>query len=165
MARFSMVFGAGLIAFLAQGQVAAQTMYKCVGPDGSQIFSHQPCPADAEQVGASGSRGSQAARRTEQLAAISQRKSECIRHANALAYNQADLRIRQHNDRITYIEGRMANGNVAETGRMVEMREEIADLRQSVSNEREKADADFAIERTRCEEAERRASAALSNVG
>jgi hypothetical protein len=164
MSRFTISLAVLFSASLAGGHSHAQTMYKCKGPDGSQIFSHQPCPDDAEHLNAGTATATQAFRRTEALAAIGQRKNECLRHATAIAYNQAELLIRQHNDRIDYIEGRIQSGN-AGTDREPAMREEIADLRQAIVNEREQADAEFANERQRCEETEKRESAALSGVG
>jgi hypothetical protein len=154
-----------LLALLACDGLAAQTMYKCKGPDGSQIFSHQPCPADAEHLNAGRGNSNDALKRTQALAAIAQRKDECIRHAKALAFNEADLRNRQHSDRISYIEGRVGSPGIAGTDRAIEMREEIADLRQAIVTEREQADAEFAKERSRCEDAERHASDALAGAG
>lgn len=165
MCKVFMLFVVAAAAAVTQGQAFGQTMYKCKGPDGAQIFSHQPCPDNTEQVDARGKTATtQAFERTEAVAALQQRKNECLRHANALAYNQADLRIRQHNDRIAYIEGRMATSSIAGTDRETEMRGEIADLQQSVVNERSKADTAYAAERQRCEDDERRATAALADL-
>jgi hypothetical protein len=143
----------------------AQTMYKCKGPDGTTIFSQQSCPDDAQQVTARPTSGAAAAgqafERTAALAAISHRETQCVQHANALAHNEADLRIRQHSDRLGYLQGRIDAGNVSDAAQKERMRGEIATLQQQIAAEKAQAEAAFAAGRQRCADDRLRAEQAL----
>ena len=158
-------FAGSIVLLLVATAVHAQTMYKCKGPDGTTIFSQQACPDDAEQVAARPTNGAAAAgqafERTTALAAIGNRETQCVHHANALAHNEADLRIRQHSDRLGYLQGRIDAGNVSDAAQQASMRSEIAALQQQIAAEKAQADAAFATGRQRCAEDRLRAERAL----
>lgn len=148
------------------GVTLAQTAYRCTGPDGTPIFSQNPCADDAEEIqikvvappqgelDAAGERARDLAARVT----LENDEAACVRRAEDRAYRPLNSRVSQLQRRIADLEAQIARraNNLAGATWEAGMREEIASLHQAIATERSTASGLAASYRAQCAEDRRR---------
>lgn len=163
-----------ILLMLAPFGVAAQTVYKCPGDDGTTIYSQRPCSTDESKVErvtvrvpasarATTGEGDSGNGRNVPWSQLATDEARCIELAVGNIMDPTNERIARLQADVDRLEARAfyAEGKPASVAQDVELEERIGKLRRLIAQERTSAEHLAAMARQRCSEDRRRREAEL----
>ncbi len=152
---------------------ATAQVYKCKGASGEAVYSQRPCGPQAQELtvratkAASVSAGEAANRstvfRSTDLSDASIAERNCVASSRSSIYSPVDSRISGYQRQIAELNAAasLAKNNLAGATYESGIRTQLAALQQSISSERQAADASMSQARQRCADERRDKQAAI----
>ena len=154
-----MKFLAVLYLLVLPGALAAQTIYKCAGAHGVQVFSQVPCGVEAEEVQLRVAEPTEADRTAaaQRLArpgvvALDGDERVCLDRAHRTAHDSPSRQLRAYRQRLAALErrARYTNNNLAGATLEAGLREEIAGIHQAMATIQMSAEQAYQAGAQRC---------------